>query len=231
MHFQDFVPLLEGFFEFGRTPSARESAFFRGVRSSKVPLVQGTLEFRFGVGATKGKDQFVLTWVRQIGVIQFVRRFNGAFDESKDTRDVLAFGLRDDGRMSDGVRTAVVDVGVQEGVVVAKDCLPFFRLTKQLDGIGTPAKGSIERFQTGLQLQGVKKVLNGSVVFLLHLPLTFPHFHELVPSITNKLTVILRELINLLHAHVIVFAMQLVLMRKTRETVVIKTTLEFIDGE
>ena len=62
------------------------------------------------------------------------------------------------------------------------------------------------------------------------MPLTFPHFHELVPSITNEVIAILRELINLSHAHVIVFAMQLVPMRKTRETSVIKTTLEFVDG-
>ena len=123
--------------------------------------MQGALEFRFGASATKGKDQFVLTSVRQDGVIQFVIRFNGAFDESKDTGDVVALGLRDDGRMSNGVGTVLVDVRVQGGVIVVKDLLLLFRVTKQLDGIGTPAKESIARFQAGLQLQGVEKVLNG----------------------------------------------------------------------
>ena len=112
MHFQDLVPLLEGFFEFGGTPGASESAFLRGVKASEVPMVKGALEFRFGAGATKGKDQFVLTSVRQDGVIQFVRRFNGAFDESKETGDVIALWLSDDGRMSDGVGTILVDVRV-----------------------------------------------------------------------------------------------------------------------
>ena len=84
MHFENLVPLLKGFLEFGGTPGACESTFFGGVRAREVPMVQAALEFRFGAGATKRKDQFVVTSVRQDGVIQFVRRFNGAFDKSKD---------------------------------------------------------------------------------------------------------------------------------------------------
>ena len=61
------------------------------------------------------------------------------------------------------------------------------------------------------------------------MPLTFPHFYEWVPRFKNELIAILRELINLSHAHLIVFAMQLVPMGKTRETPVIKTALEFVD--
>ena len=74
---------------------------------------------------------------------------------------IIAFRLRDDGRMSDRVGTVFVDVRVQGGVIVVKDLFPFFRVTKELDGIGTPAKKSLARFQAGLQLQGVEKVLNG----------------------------------------------------------------------
>ena len=132
--------------------------------------------------------------------------------------------------MPDRVGTVFVHVRVQGGLIAVMDLFPFFRVTKELDGIGTPAKKSLARFQAGLQLQGVEKVLNSEVVFLLRVPLTFPHFHERVPGFTNELIAILRELINLSHAHLIVFAMQLVPMGKTRETPVIKTALEFLDG-
>ena len=60
MPFQDLVPLLEGFFEFGGTPGARESAFLRGVRASEVPLVQGVTKVErlvcFDIGKARQGD-------------------------------------------------------------------------------------------------------------------------------------------------------------------------------
>ena len=98
--------------------------------------------------------------------------------------------------MPDWVGTVFVHVRVQGGVIAVMDLFPFVRVTEELDGIGTPTKKSLARFQAGLQLQGVEKVLNGEVVFLLRVPLTFPHFHERVPGFTNELIAILRELIK-----------------------------------
>ena len=112
-------------------------------------------------------------------MVELVGWKDGAFCDPKVLGNI-AFWLKDDFWVSDGIQTVLVDKTIEGCKVIVVNVFTNLGLMMQLDGIGSLATESITGVEWRDNVHFANKVMHLQVALLELSPLTFPYLFHVI---------------------------------------------------
>ena len=129
-------------------------------------------------GAAERKGEFLATAHGQDGVEQTSRGKNVHRGDTKIRPQGLIDGLRDDLRMTDGVRAVLVHPRVKGGHIHIAYLFTLPSHSMQGHGACLTPKEGLARFQGWCKIEGAQKTLNRHIRVDQLVPFALPHFYD-----------------------------------------------------
>ena len=160
---------------------------------------------------------------------QILWQDDGAKSQTKVLGEVGGAGFIDELRMADGIHSVLIDPGVEGNVVHIPDLLTDSNVVVKVGGICASSKEGGARIHGFDDRKGFDELSHARIRFLLLLPLTFPEGHDMISQVSKTLKTFHGGTSDIIHAALIVTAVQFVTIGETTVAPVSKTTQELVD--